>query len=171
MGHTFWPSLTASKSTRFWPVWNKRDEIPKTQASVLHTRLFLISITWLHLPVTSPMSRELCRTRPMIALYVPEKNPYENRSMMSEFALIDPTNEMGANGIRLAKKGDRKLICRHTLVLNSRSQDRLCFSFFAVHVSPNSNTIFPNRMPRAYMLGIVMTYSKMHQRETRTPPD
>lgn len=33
------------------------------------------------------------------------------------------------------------------------------FSFLALQVSPNSNTIFPNRMPLAYMFGIVITYS------------
>lgn len=45
------------------------------------------------------------------------------------------------------------------MVLNSRSQTMPCFSFFAVQVSPSSSTILPKRMPRAYMFGIVITYS------------
>jgi len=48
---------------------------------------------------------------------------------------------------------------RRTLVLNSRSQYNPFFSFLAIHVSPSSRTIFPNKIPRAYILGIVMTYS------------
>ena len=35
----------------------------------------LNSITWLQRPVISPMSLSLCRKRPAIALYVPEKKP------------------------------------------------------------------------------------------------
>lgn len=46
-----------------------------------------------------------------------------------------------------------------TFVLNSMSQAMCVFSFFAVHVSPSSSTILPKRMPRAYMLGIEITYS------------
>ena len=45
------------------------------------------------------------------------------------------------------------------LVLNSRSASRSCVSLRAVHASPSSITIFPNRIPRAYMFGIVITYS------------
>lgn len=45
------------------------------------------------------------------------------------------------------------------MVLKSRSHANPCRSFFTTHVSPSSSTIFPNRMPRAYMLGIVTTYS------------
>ena len=47
----------------------------------------------------------------------------------------------------------------HTFVLNSKSQYNLCFSFFAIHVSPSSRTIFPKRIPRAYIFGIVIIYS------------
>ena len=45
------------------------------------------------------------------------------------------------------------------LVLNSRSASRSCVSLRAVHASPSSITIFPKRIPRAYMFGIVITYS------------
>jgi hypothetical protein len=32
-------------------------------------------------------------------------------------------------------------------------------SFRATHVSPSSRTILPKRMPRAYMFGMLITYS------------
>jgi hypothetical protein len=45
------------------------------------------------------------------------------------------------------------------LVLNSRSACKSCASLCAVHASPSSMTILPNKIPRAYMFGIVITYS------------
>ena len=54
---------------------------------------------------------------------------------------------------------------RTTLVLNSRSQDNRCLSFLTVQVSPSSRTILPNRMPRAYMFGIVTTYPVWRSRD------
>lgn len=51
-----------------------------------------------------------------------------------------------------------------TLVLNCRSAENPFRSFFAVHESPSSSTIFPHRIPRAYMFGIEMTYSARTQR-------
>lgn len=55
------------------------------------------------------------------------------------------------------------------LVLNSRSAWRSCASLRTVHVSPSSRTIFPKRIPRPYMFGIVNTYSTKGQRVTASP--
>lgn len=64
-----------------------------------------------------------------------------------------------------------------TFVLNSRSQKSLFFSFFTTHVSPSSSTILPNRIPLAYILGIVTMYSAVDSKfqqacvfRTHAPP-
>ncbi len=59
---------------------------------------------------------------------------------------------------RVSGKTRTEMLCG-TFVLNSRSQTSPCLSFLAVQVSPSSRTILPNSIPRAYMLGMVMTYS------------
>jgi hypothetical protein len=50
----------------------------------------------------------------------------------------------------------------YTLVLNSISAVMANFSHLAVQVSPSSMTILPNRIPRAYMFGIEITYAGGH---------